>query len=219
MVRPRPGAFYPVTDSGSPAGLGHLELVQLLLAAGVRFLQIREKRLPDGDFFRVLLEIADLCNRAGAAFVVNDRVDLALACGAAGVHLGQTDLPVGHARRLLGPRAVIGVSTHSEEQLRLALKWPVDYIAVGPIFATSTKKSEYRPLGLDFVRTARGLTDLPLVAIGGIGLENAEAVWAAGADSVAVISDVAGAPDPGLRARQFLLAARRREHSNSKGGS
>ncbi len=205
MPQLRIGRLYPITDPGG--GLSHSQLAGKLVDAGVRFLQIRDKTLSDRDFYRELLGVREICRAAGASFVVNDRVDLALAAGADGVHLGQDDLPVDTARKLLGTGAVIGLSTHTLQQLRHALTLPIDYVAMGPVFATRTKESRNPPLGLDFIRTARRLTTLPLVAIGGIDLERAALVWAAGADAVAVISDIVRSPDPAERARQYRLRA------------
>ncbi len=205
MSRLRIGRLYPITDTGG--GLSHWQLAEKLIGAGVRFLQVRDKNMPDLDLYNELLHVRRICSAAGAKFVVNDRVDLALATGAAGVHLGQDDLPVEAARALLGARAVIGLSTHNEVQFRRAISLPIDYVAVGPVFETRTKESRDPPLDLDFIRLARRLTRLPLVAIGGIDLERAIQVWESGADSVAVISDIARSPDPAGRVRQYRLRA------------
>ncbi|MGW8179542.1 MAG: thiamine phosphate synthase, partial [bacterium] len=151
-----------------------------------------------------LLKIKDLCGQSEAAFLVNDRIDLVLAAGAAGVHLGQTDLPVETARRVLGETAIIGISTHTPQQFLSAQTSDVDYVAVGPIFPTLTKASEYEPLGLDFVYQNAAYKKRPLVAIGGIHLENALQVWRAGADSVAVVSDLANQQDPAARIKDYL---------------
>lgn len=165
--------------------------------------------MPDGKLFRQLLDIAQECRRSGGRFVVNDRVDLALAAGAAGVHLGQEDLPAAKARNLLGPDAVIGLSTHNLRQFEEALDQPVDYIAVGPVFATATKTGGDPPLGCGFIKQVRKLTRLPLVAIGGINPERAGQVWEAGADSAAVISDVVNHADPARRVREYMERSKR----------
>ncbi len=145
------------------------------------------------------------------AVIVNDRADIAALAGADGVHLGQDDLAPAAARRILGGRALVGFSTHSIEQVRAAMRLPVDYLAVGPIFATGTKETGYAPVGLDLVRAARreiehARTALPIVAIGGITLERAPAVRAAGAASVAVIGDLLAGTDPASRVRDYLQA-------------
>jgi thiamine-phosphate pyrophosphorylase len=144
----------------------------------------------------------------GAEVIVNDRADLALASGAAGVHLGQDDLAAADARAQLGPRAIIGLSTHTLGQIDDALGQPVNYIAVGPVFGTATKDTGYRPVGLDFVRTARERVPhrLPIVAIGGITLERAGPVIAAGASAVAVIGDLLVTGDPRGRVAAYCRA-------------
>jgi thiamine-phosphate pyrophosphorylase len=197
-------AIYPITVSGPVTGLGHLKLVEKYLEAGVRLFQVRDKLLDDRSFYEQLLQINQLCSEVGGRLIVNDRVDLALASGAAGVHLGQTDLPVQIARRILGETAVIGISTHNSKEFLEAQNTPVDYVAIGPVFETSTKKSCNKPLGVDLLREIATQKKLPLVAIGGITLENVAEVWKAGADSVAVISDIADAGDPARRIQEYL---------------
>lgn len=204
------GHVYPITGSGNPQGLNHVQLAREFLRSGVRFFQVREKNLPDADLYRQLLEIRRLCNDAGAQLVVNDRVDLALATGADGVHLGQTDLPVETARELLGPQAIIGLSTHDRDQFREAQLRNIDYVAIGPVFATSTKRSAYEPLDLDVIRKLAHESRYPVVAIGGITLETAPLLWEAGAETVAVVSDVVGNADPAGRLLSYLAAARER---------
>lgn len=145
----------------------------------------------------------------GVRLIINDRPDIAAITGAAGVHVGQDDLPVGHVRRICGPSRWVGVSTHSLDQLREADRTSADYIAVGPIFPTATKGNPDPVVGVEFVRAARSLTRKPLVAIGGITAESAEQVYRAGADSVAVIRDLIAAPDPVARAREYFAAAER----------
>jgi thiamine-phosphate pyrophosphorylase len=145
----------------------------------------------------------------GVTFVVNDRADIARAAEASGVHVGQEDLGAGAARSVMGTGKLLGVSTHTLEQFRQAVATSADYIAVGPVFSTSAKANPDPVVGIEFIRRVRQLTDKPIVAIGGITLERAVEVIQAGADSVAVISDILLAPDPGQRARQYtkLLGA------------
>jgi thiamine-phosphate pyrophosphorylase len=153
-------------------------------------------------------ELARAARGAGATFIVNDRADVARLSGAAGVHLGQLDLVPRDARLVVGDAAVVGLSTHDDDQARRAADEPVDYVAIGPVFATSSKARPDPVVGLEGVMTARAIvarSRRPLVAIGGITLATAPGVIAAGADSVAVISDLL-AGDPGARARQFLRA-------------
>jgi len=166
-----------------------IETAEAMLAGGVKLLQYRHK----GEFARKHWEhccrIAEMARHAGATFIVNDRVDIALMAGADGVHLGQDDLPPEAARRIAG-RLIIGVSTHYPAQTTAADALPVDYIAIGPVFATSTKENPDPVIGLNGVAAARMVTRKPLVAIGGITRENAQSVLGAGADSVAVARDL-----------------------------
>ncbi|HKN82388.1 MAG TPA: thiamine phosphate synthase, partial [Pyrinomonadaceae bacterium] len=159
---------YPLTDV-QLSGLSHAEQVRLLSAGGASVIQLREKRLPPVDFYEQAKAAMEVAKQRGVQLIVNDRVDVALAIGAHGVHLGQDDMPPEAARRLLGPDAIIGYSTHNLEQALAALKQPIDYIAIGPIFETSTKSDTFPVLGLEGLRAVRAVTrDLPLVAIGGI---------------------------------------------------
>lgn len=195
--------FYPILDAAAVArrGCSLAEAAEAILAAGAGILQLRAK----GALTRELLAGADaaakLCRSRGARFIVNDRADLALLAQA-GLHVGQEDLPAEAARRLMG-EAMLGLSTHNEAQARLGDAEPVDYLAIGPVFGTVSKANPDPEVGLEGVFKARRVTGLPLVAIGGIGRGNARAVLEAGADSVAVISDLM--PEPftlrGLRER------------------
>ncbi len=162
-----------------------LEAARKLADAGVRLIQYRNKR-------------------GSALFFVNDRPDVALLSGANGVHIGQSDLPVAETRAVLGQGKLLGVSTHNLEQFRAAAETDADYIALGPVFATDSKANPDPVVGTVMIREARKLTKKPIVGIGGISLERAKEVMEAGADSVAVISDVLRASDPAKRARQFL---------------
>lgn len=161
-----------------------------LIEGGATLIQLRDKTAAPRDFYREAEAALKIARDYHVTLIINDRVDVALALQADGVHLGQTDLPPNAARKLLGPRAIIGFSTHNIEQVRLVIKQPVDYIAFGPIFETSTKERSDQAIGLEALRTARHLATLPLVAIGGITRANAASVIAAGADSVATISSL-----------------------------
>lgn len=200
------GKVYPITDSGNRNALSHVELGGAFLEGGVRFFQVRDKFLSDRALYKQLLQIKDLCRRYEAQFIVNDRLDLALAAGADGLHLGQPDLPVAVARKWFA-KGVIGVSTHTLQQFQEAQSLDVDYVAIGPVFVTSTKESEYSPLGPEVVRNLISRAKHPVVAIGGINLEAAPLLWEAGVASVAVISDIVNAGDPAARVRQYLEAA------------
>lgn len=181
------------------------------VAAGVRFLQVRAKQLPGRAFLAVCEAVVQTARPAGAMVIVNDRVDIARFARADGVHVGQDDLQPGMVRQILGGDAVVGLSTHSIEQVRAALRLPVDYIAIGPVFGTSSKDTGYEAVGLELVREARALllnegAQIAIVAIGGITLERARGVIEAGASSVAVISDLLSTGDPAARASQYLRA-------------
>ena len=191
------------------AGLTPEIVAAAYLRAGVSHVQIRAKHLASGAFLELVNAVVPAARGAGATLLVNDRVDVARSAGV-GVHLGQEDLPVAAARRLLGPAAVIGRSTHTAAELAAALAEPVTYVAYGPVFATRTKVNPDPVVGLDGIRAAAAAAaaaGLPLVAIGGITLATARAVTGAGATAVAVIGDLlAEAADPEVRARQFLSA-------------
>ncbi|HEV2835671.1 MAG TPA: thiamine phosphate synthase [Pyrinomonadaceae bacterium] len=179
---------YPITDV-SISGLSHAEQIALLADGGATLVQLREKHAPPVQFYEQANAAMAVARERGVHIIINDRADIALAVGADGVHLGQDDLPPEAARRLLGGHAVIGYSTHSVSQALEATKLPVDYIAIGPIFQTSTKENPSPVVGLNGLRAVRdAIGKLPLVAIGGITPANAEEVIAAGADSVAMIS-------------------------------
>jgi len=199
---------YPITDTDL-SGLSHLEQVRRLVDGGATLIQLRDKRAPSGEFYAAAAEVMSFAQPRGVKIVINDRVDIALAVGADGVHLGQDDLPPAHARKLLGENAIIGFSTHSVDQARDALALPIDYIAVGPIFATSTKAEHEPVVGLDGLREVRTqIGTFQIVAIGGINRENAGSVVAAGADCVALIADlVAEADQIANRMRELTIRA------------
>lgn len=184
-------------------------LADAYLAGGARFIQIRCKHASSRDILAMSEDIVKRAHSTGATVIVNDRADVARLSGADGVHLGQKDLEPTAARRIVGGDAVLGLSTHSADQVRAASRQPVDYIAVGPIFGTSTKDTGYGNVGTAFVSDAAGLLReagdaKPIVAIGGITLERAPAVLLAGAASVAVISDLLATGDPESRVREYL---------------
>lgn len=207
MARSFLDPVYPLTHSAAALTGDHAALAHLFLQAGSRFFQVRAKSVPDRDLLETLRSIKQECEEYGARFVVNDRCDLAWAAGTAGVHLGQTDMPVDLARRLLGPSAIIGGSTHTERQFLEMIEQPVDYVAVGPIFPTFTKESPHPTLGLEQLARLVRRTALPVVAIGGITLANVERIWECGACSAAVVSDILNAPDPSGRIRDYLALA------------
>jgi thiamine-phosphate diphosphorylase len=180
--------LYPITDSRL-SGLSHAEQVRQLSAGGATFIQLREKHLAPREFYREAEEALLIARSSGVRLIINDRVDIALALKADGVHLGQDDLPPAAARELLGEQAIIGLSTHNIEQAREAARLPVDYIAIGPIFETKSKENPDAVVGLEGLRRVRqAVGEIPLVAIGGIKRENILETLRAGADAVAVIS-------------------------------
>ena len=194
------------TDACARAGRQPLDVACAFLAGGARFLQLRAKNLSGHEFLDLASAVREVSHRAQAVLIVNDRADIARLAGADGVHVGQEDLSPAGVRAIVGETAVVGLSTHTADQIDAAVLQPVTYIAVGPVFATATKATGYEQVGLAMLReaarraTARGL---PLVAIGGITLENAASVLDAGAASVAVISDLLAGGDPEARVRAY----------------
>jgi thiamine-phosphate pyrophosphorylase len=164
--------------------------VRRLIEGGATLIQLRDKTTPPGDFYRDAEAALKIARHHNVTIIINDRVDIALALRVEGIHLGQTDLPPDAARKLLGPKAFIGLSTHNLEQVHVAIKQPVDYIAFGPIYQTTTKEEPDPATGLTTLRLVRQIVALPLVAIGGINQTNAPEVLYAGADSVATISSL-----------------------------
>jgi thiamine-phosphate pyrophosphorylase len=199
--------LYVILDRGAAGDRNLAPLLEAVLEGGCRVVQLREKTMPLGDLYPVARALRKRCREAGCLFIVNDRVDLALAVEADGVHVGQDDLPAREARRLLSPGMILGVSTHDENQARLARDDGADYVAVGSMFPTGSKAG-FRLVGPDLVRRVRPEIRVPLVAIGGVTMDNVAEVIRAGADAVAVISAVCAAPDPAAAARAFLEAIR-----------
>ena len=186
------------------AGWTPTDVARAFLDGGARVLQLRAKALRSGAFLDLGDALVALADEYHARIIVNDRLDVARLSGAAGVHVGQEDLSPAVARKQFGPAAIVGYSTHTVAQVRLALSEPVSYIAVGPVFGTSTKDTGYSAVGLDFVSEAARLSgSIPIVAIGGVRLENARAAIDAGASSVAVISDLL-VGNPVERVKAFL---------------
>lgn len=195
--------LYPITDTAI-SGLSHAAQVEQLAAGGATFIQLREKRSSPREFYLAALEAMSLARRLGVQIIVNDRLDIALAIKADGLHLGQTDLPPDRARLLLGESRIVGYSTHSLEQALAADLTSVDYLAIGPVFMTSTKENPDPTVGLEMLSLIRSRINKPLVAIGGITLANAPSVIEAGADSVAVISDLLCGRNIAERTKDYL---------------
>lgn len=199
--------IYPITDVHI-SGMSHAAQVELLAAGGATLVQLREKKASPREFYEAALKAVATAHELGVRVVVNDRIDVALAVHADGVHLGQDDMPVRQARLLLGNQRILGFSTHSVKQALEADSQPVDYIAIGPIFPTNTKASPDPVVGLEALEQLRGRLTKPLVAIGGITLENTPSVIDAGSDSLAIISDLVGSADIASRTRAFIDIAR-----------
>jgi len=195
--------LYVVLDRTAARGRDLDDLLAAVIDGGCRMVQLREKEWPSGRLLPVARRLRERCGRAGVTFVVNDRVDLAVAAEADAVHLGQDDLPARVARPLLRAGMLLGVSTHSAEQARAAREDGADYVAVGSMFPTATKP-EFQLVGPALIRKLRGEIRVPLVGIGGITHENVADVVRAGADGIAVISAVCAAPDPTAATRRFL---------------
>jgi thiamine-phosphate pyrophosphorylase len=195
--------LYPITDTFI-SGLSHAEQVELLAAGGATLIQLRDKRASPREFYDAALETMSVARTLGVRIVINDRVDIAIAVKADGVHLGQNDLPPDRARLLLGESRIVGYSTHTLEQALGATLAPVDYIAIGPVFQTQTKERPDDVVGLEIVSEVKRQMAKPLVAIGGITLDSARLVIKAGADSVAIISDLLSTGEVADRTRSFL---------------
>jgi thiamine-phosphate pyrophosphorylase len=198
-----------ILDEQAAARIGWTvpEVARAFLNGGARLVQIRAKSASSGAFLQMARNVVSIAHAAAARVVVNDRADVAQLAGADGVHVGQEDLPPEAVRRLVGDQAIVGVSTHTPAQLEAALAAPVSYVAIGPVFATATKSTGYDAIGLARVADAAracAARGVPLVAIGGITLDSAAGVIAAGASSVAVIGDLLAGNDPEARVRAFL---------------
>jgi thiamine-phosphate pyrophosphorylase len=196
-----PSHFYAMIDP--LAGHDPVELATIMLEAGARVFQLRLKDVCGRDFLKAAREIASLCQRAGAMLLVNDRIDIAILAGAAGVHLGQTDIPLRAARKLMGPDRIIGISTASVDQAAAAQSGGADYIGFGPMYPGGAKRI-VTGQGLAILREVRAAVGIPIVAIGGITEEKVPELLAAGADAVAIISDVVHAPDIPAKVKRLL---------------
>lgn len=208
--------IYLVTDRGLCRGRMLLDVVAQAVKGGVSCVQLREKEMPTRVFVEEALAVKNILAPHRIPLMINDRIDVALACGADGVHIGQEDMPYETARRLLGPKAIIGLSVETWADVEASRKLDVDYLGVSPVFATPTKTDTKEPWGIEGLRKIKAFSRHPLVAIGGISEANAREVTEAGADCLAVVSAVCSADDPaGAAARLknvFDDALRRREN-------
>jgi thiamine-phosphate pyrophosphorylase len=207
MARLNPDALrlYLVTDQSLMRGRPLADVVAAAVQGGVGCVQLREKSLGTRDFLAQALLLKKLLAPLRVPLVINDRIDIALACGADGVHLGQSDLPVAEARKLLPPEVFIGWSVESMDEVLQSVALPLDYLGVSPVFATPTKTDTGRAWGLDGLARVRAATTLPLVAIGGIHAGNARQLLRAGADGLALVSALCAADDPRAAAAGIRL--------------
>ena len=207
-VRIPAGTFtlYLVTDAGLSRGRSHQSIVESAIRGGVTIVQYREKDASTRLMIQEAEEILRLCRAAGVPFIVNDRIDVALAVDADGAHVGQDDMPASTARRLLGPGKILGVSAGSAEEARKAVADGADYIGASPVFSTPTKLDAPPPLGIEGLRMMTRAMKVPVVAIGGINSTNAAAMIEAGAAGVAVVSAIVAADDVEAAARALRAA-------------
>ena len=196
-------SLYLVTDRGLAKNRSTLEIVKSAVAGGVTCVQLREKDCSTREFIRQAFEIKDFLKARGVPLIINDRVDIAQAVAADGVHLGQTDMPLEIAKKILGDSMIIGISAESLEDALEAEKGGADYLGVSPIFATPTKTDTAPPLGLEGLRSIRKAVKIPLVGIGGLNRENSAAVIQSGGDGVAVVSAIVAAADPAQAAGEL----------------
>lgn len=205
--------LYVITDAKLSRGRSHLEVIRAAIAGGATIVQYREKEGTTRQLVEEARALRELTRQAGVPLIVNDRVDIALAVDADGVHVGQDDMPAPLARKLMGPGKIVGVSATNLEEALQAERDGADYIGAGPVFATPTKPDAAPPIGLEGLAEICRRVSIPVIAIGGINEENAAAVIAAGADGVAVVSAIVAAPDveaAARRLREVVEAARRR---------
>jgi thiamine-phosphate pyrophosphorylase len=197
--------LYVILDPEQTRGRAAETVLHELLAGGVSILQLRVKAMAPSDFFELAKRARAKTRAHGCKLIINDRVDIVLACDADGVHLGQDDLPLAAGRKLMGNK-IVGISTHDIEQAREAERNGADYIGFGPMFGTSTKNTGFAPRGIEMLRQIRTGVKLPIVAIGGINEQNVRQVWQAGADSAAIISDILGADDVLSKTKRIIAA-------------
>jgi len=201
--RLQPPPLYAILDPEQTKSRAPEIVLRELLEGGIRLLQLRVKAMSAAEFFQLAHTARTLTRSYACRLIINDRVDIALACAADGVHLGQEDLPLHAARKVMGDK-MIGVSTHEVEQAREAERGGADYIGFGPMFGTSTKETGYSARGLEMLRRVRDAVTIPIVAIGGITEGNVNEVWQAGADSTAIISDLLGVDDIVTKTKRIL---------------
>lgn len=196
-------SLYLVTDQGLCPGRDLVDVVMEAVAGGVNIVQIREKNSDIRDFFHLAMAIKKALQYSNVPLIINDRVDVALACQADGVHVGQTDLPISVVREMIGPDRIVGVSINTYEQIKETLQNEVDYLSLSPVFPTPTKADTTEPFGIQGLTKARQITDKPLITIGGINKSNLREIISTGMDGVAVVSAICSAPNPEAAAREL----------------
>lgn len=196
--------LYAILDPEQTKGRAPNLVLRRLLDGGAKMVQLRVKTLAAADFLALARDARAQTRAAGCRLIINDRIDIALACDADGVHLGQEDLPLAVGRKLLGSDKWVGISTHDLEQAKQAERNGADYVGFGPMFGTTTKNTGYEARGIESLKAVRAAVDIPIVAIGGINEQNVRSVWHAGADSAAIISDILGADDIAVKTGRII---------------
>lgn len=198
--------LYAIIDNSIRPDLSNIEITKKVLAGGAQILQLRGKGLSSRELLEQAREVRELTRKTGATFIINDRADIALLSGADGVHLGQDDLPISEARKILGRGKMIGISTHNIEQALKAEQEGADYIGFGPIFDTKTKADAEEAKGVSALKEVKSKVSIPVIAIGGINLENVGEVMDAGSDGAAVISAIITAENMEDATRRFMAS-------------
>ena len=216
MINPSLWDVYLVTDRSFSLGRSTPEIVKAAISGGVSVVQLREKDLETRDFYTEAVQIREFLRSADIPLIINDRIDIALAVDADGVHLGQNDMPMRIARKILGPDRIIGLSLNQLNDINEEASVFADYLAVSPVFATATKLDTAAEWGLEGLRRARNLTEMPLVAIGSIKHENAREVVMAGADCVAVVTAIVSAENPEKATRALVEKVREAKRASNR---
>ena len=198
-----PSGLYLITDQYIVKGLSHIQIAEKALLGGVKFIQYREKQLSKRESYKIALQLKEITKKFDATLIINDDIDIAMAVDADGIHLGQEDFPVQIARKILGESKIIGLSTHSLKEAEEAQDSGADYIAIGPIFRSTTKDVR-EPLGPDIIKEIKKISRLPVIAIGGINENNIEDIMKTGADGAAVISAIIAKEDITGAVKEFI---------------
>ncbi len=198
-----PSGLYLITDQYIVKGLSHIQIAEKALLGGVKFIQYREKQLSKRESYKIALQLKEITKKFDATLIINDDIDIAMAVDADGIHLGQEDFPVQIARKILGESKIIGLSTHSLKEAQEAQGSGADYIAIGPIFRSTTKDVR-EPLGPDIIKEIKKISRLPVIAIGGINENNIEDIMKTGADGAAVISAIIAKEDITGAVKEFI---------------